>query len=177
MHQSSFLKMTDFVSRHLDEPGLGGDALDVGSLNVNGSYKSLFAPERWNYVGLDMQPGENVDVVPSNPYEWTDLADESFDVVISGQALEHCEFFWLTFKEIHRVMKPGALCCIIVPSSGPEHRYPVDCWRFYPDGMKALCKYSGLSCLEAETEWEPKKYEDGSQEWKDTLLIARKDST
>ena len=28
------------------------------------------------------------------------------------------------------------------PSRGPEHRYPNDCWRFYPDGYRALAKYA-----------------------------------
>ena len=29
--------------------------LDVGSYNVNGTYKDLFASERYEYVGMDME--------------------------------------------------------------------------------------------------------------------------
>ena len=84
------------------------------------------------------------------------------------------EFPWLVFNEIYRVLKPEGITCIIVPSAGPEHRYPIDCWRIYPDGMRSLCKFSGLTCLEVKTEWNPKIYEDGSEIWKDTTLIAKK---
>ena len=72
------------------------------------------------------------------------------------------------------MLKPEGITCIIAPSSGPEHRYPIDCWRFYPDGMRSLCKFSGLTCVEVKTEWNSKNYEDGSEIWKDTTLIAKK---
>lgn len=148
--------------------------LDFGSHDVNGSYRPLFSSDSWNYTGLDLTSGPNVDLVTNDPYEWAEIEDEKFDLVISGQALEHCDFFWLIFLEIKRVLKPNGHACIIAPSSGPEHKYPVDCWRFYPDGMKALCNYSGLELIKAETEWNPPDYEDGSQIWKDTILVAKK---
>lgn len=49
--------------------------------------------------------------------------------------------------EISRVLKDEGMACIIAPSGGVEHRYPLNCWRFYPDGFKALAKYSGLNKL------------------------------
>ena len=101
-------------------------------------------------------------------------SSNEFDLVISGQAMEHCEFFWIVFQEIFRVLKPNGYICIIAPSSGPEHRYPVDCWRFYPDGMRAICKFVGLEVVSVQTEWDPPKYTDGSEEWRDTTLIAKK---
>ncbi len=175
MHQSSFEKMKHFLLEFSEDfKHSKCSVLDFGSFDVNGSYRSLFANEKWNYIGLDVKRGPNVDFVPDDQYHWKSLADNQFDLVISGQALEHCEFFWLIFQEIHRVLKPSGLTCVIAPSSGPEHRYPVDCWRFYPDGMSALCKYSGLEVVKVQTDWNPPKFDDGSEEWKDTMLVARK---
>jgi SAM-dependent methyltransferase len=108
------------------------------------------------YTGLDMAPGPNVDVVATEPYSFP-LRPESFDLVISGNVFEHIEFPWLTIREIAKVMRPGAFAVIIAPSSGPEHRYPSDCWRFYPDGMQALGKWAGLTCLDAVTGWHESK--------------------
>ena len=72
-------------------------------------------------------------------------------------------------REIARALKPGGLCCILAPSAAPEHRHPVDCWRFYPDGFMALAHYAGLEVLEVRTDWE------AEDRWfADTLLIARK---
>jgi SAM-dependent methyltransferase len=177
MHLSSMEKMAAFVATHLHETfDHRKSVLDFGSQNINGSYRSLFPEEKWIYTGLDQEIGDNVDLLVADPHSWKEVEDSSYDVLISGQALEHVEFPWLVFEEIYRVLKPMGLCCIIAPSSGPEHRYPIDCWRFYPDGMRSFCKHAGLKCLEVATEWEPKEYDDNSHQWKDTTLIARKDS-
>jgi SAM-dependent methyltransferase len=176
MHKSSYQKMQAFRRRYLAEREREPlRILDVGSQDVNGSYRAIFDAPRWSYCGLDMAPGPNVDVVLRAPYRWSALASDSFDVVVSGQALEHVEFFWITILEMQRVLRAEGLLCLIVPSAGYEHRYPVDCWRFYPDGLRALARWARLQVLEASTEWRPDGYGDGSEEWKDSLLVCRKE--
>ncbi len=175
MHQSSLDKMQAFCDAHLaDRAGAPLRILDIGSQDVNGSYRPMFARPGWTYVGADLAPGPNVDVVLPSPYAWSGLASASFDVVISGQAFEHIEFFWLTMLEVARVLRPGGLCCILVPAAGFQHRYPLDCWRFFPDGLRALARWARLEVLEARTQWLPFGYEDGSDLWRDSLLVARK---
>lgn len=176
MHQSSIERMKAFKARFLDPIGAQHlRILDIGSQDVNGSYQPVFAGTGWQYVGADMAAGPNVDVVLEKPYRWAKLEDESFDVVISGQAFEHIEYFWVTMLEIARILKPGGFCCIVAPSAGFEHRYPVDCWRFYRDGFTALARWARLECLESTTDWESKGFpNDGSGDWKDSWLIARK---
>lgn len=177
MHKSSYNKMKNLLTKFVFDDGIdSGKVLDFGSYDINGTYKDFFEPKAWQYVGLDMNSGQNVDIVPKNSYEWNEIPDEQFDLVISGQALEHCEFFWLIFKEIERVLKPGGKCIAIAPSGGHEHQFPVDCWRFYPDGMRALCKYVNFEVLSVETDWEPIHYDDDSHLWKDTSLVAQKTS-
>ena len=53
------------------------------------------------------------------------------------------------FNEALRVLKPTGLLYINAPSNGAYHRYPVDCWRFYPDSGVALQNWgnrSGYEC-------------------------------
>lgn len=50
--------------------------------------------------------------------------------------------FWVLFLEIMRVLKPHGLFYLNAPSNGPFHRYPVDCWRFYPDSGRALIAWA-----------------------------------
>lgn len=147
---------------------------DLGSQDVNGSYRPLFTESTWRYAGLDMSSGNNVDRVLKTPYVWKEIPSNSADVVISGQAFEHIKFMWITILEIARVLKPGGLCCIIAPSSGPEHRYPLDCWRFYPDGMSSLAQFAQLDVMQVSTQWEDKGYVDGSDWWHDTMMVCRK---
>lgn len=167
--------MAYFVNHYLE---MGKDKAltiyDLGSMDVNGSYRPLFENSSWKYVGLDMAAGKNVDVLLENPYKWQEIATHSADVIISGQAFEHIEFFWITMLEIARVLKPGGLCCIIAPSGGPEHRYPVDCWRFYKDGFAALARFARIRVLEVDNHRKAANYDDLSDTWADTMLVGRK---
>lgn len=155
--------MSKFIETYLDK-NQKLKILDVGSLNVNGSYRGLFNNPGWEYTGMDIVDGKNVDVVVE-PYRWP-FIDKCFDVVISGQTFEHVEFPWLTIKEIERVMKPGAMGCLIAPSAGYEHRYPLDCWRIFPDGFRALAKWAKLNVIDS--------YIDQKGIWKLTILIFNK---
>jgi len=175
MHIGSYTKIAAFVDAYLaDYTGKQLVILDVGSQDVNGSYKPLFDKNHWVYTGCDMVEGKNVDICLKDIYNWSEFDSNQFDVVISGQVLEHVEYFWVTIFEIARILKEGGLCCIVAPSAGIEHRFPVDCWRYYPDGFRALAKYAGLEALEVFTEWNPLPYADGSGGWKDSVLVARK---
>jgi hypothetical protein len=49
--------------------------------------------------------------------------------------------FWLLFLEVLRILKPHGLFYLNAPTNGSFHRYPVDCWRFYPDSGIALAKW------------------------------------
>ncbi|MBI5634139.1 MAG: glycosyltransferase [Nitrospirae bacterium] len=176
MHQSSFSILTrfrDLVQKHFPQGPI--QLLDVGSYGVNGTYKEIFADAaKFLYTGLDVNPGPNVDYVPVDPYSWPELKDETFDVIISGQAFEHIEFPWLVIEEMKRTLKKNGLICIVAPSRGPEHKYPVDCWRYYPDGFRALAKWADLEVLESKTFWGTSGFSDGSDQWGDSFCILYK---
>jgi len=149
MHVSSYITMYEFFRDYVKP---GNKVLDVGSKvcrNDKRGYRFILDKMMTvEYIGIDIEAGTNVDIVIPDSYEWM-FSDGSFDIVISGQMLEHCDFFWLTFKEMARVLKPGGYMCLIVPSLVKEHRYPVDCWRFLPDGMRALAKWADVKCISA----------------------------
>ena len=122
---------------------VGGTALDVGSLNVNGTYRPLVESMGLQYVGLDIEPGANVDIVTHDPYHFP-FADNSFEVVLSGSTMEHVESIWRWVPELARVLKTGGLLAILTHWQFHEHRHPVDCWRIMPDGMRHLFNSTGV---------------------------------
>lgn len=120
--------------------------IDIGAQNVNGSLREV-CPATFEYVGVDFTVGKGVDVVLDDPYVLP-FADDSVDIVVSSSCFEHSEMFWLLFLEVLRTLRPNGLFYLNAPSNGSFHRYPVDCWRFFPDSGKALvnwAKHSGLN--------------------------------
>ena len=147
MHKSAMFRMEWFVNNYVPKDK-EVKVLDVGSYDVNGSYRRLFG-NNVKYTGLDMSSGKNVHIVPKDIYSWTEIEDNTYDVVISGNAFEHIEYPWVTIKEIYRVLKPEGFACILTPFALKEHRYPTDCYRYYADGLKALAKWGGFKVVEA----------------------------
>jgi SAM-dependent methyltransferase len=166
MHASSIRHVRDLLQRYQ----VAGTVVDIGSADINGSYRPLFAGCR--YLGVDMAPGAGVDIVAASPYRYP-IASGSADLVISGQAFEHMEFFWLAWLEMCRIARRGGLIFLLAPSRGAEHRHPVDCWRFYPDGFRALAKWAGVELVEVTTDWEDAPEPD-SVPWGDTVGVFRR---
>ena len=147
--------------------------VDIGAQNVNGTLKEL-VPAGNRYVGIDFVAGEGVEMVLGDPYHLP-LAPESVDVVVSSSCFEHVEFFWLMFNEVLRVLKPDGLFYLNAPSNGEFHRYPVDCWRFYPDAAQALVNWgrrSGYNPLLLESYTSAQRLDI----WNDHVAVFLKDA-
>lgn len=139
MHPESYALMGEMLRR---AKWPSAHVLDVGSFDVNGTFRPLIVERGWEYTGLDMVPGPNVDVVAMGPFEFP-FEDSSFDVVISGSTLEHVTAFWKWLPELVRVLRPGGFLAIHTHWQFPLHRYPIDCWRVMPDGLQFLFDETG----------------------------------
>lgn len=135
MHKEAHDAMTYMLTQVWG--GLRANVLDVGSYDVNGTYRPLVEQLGHQYTGLDCGPGPNVDIVAANPYQYP-IPDDSYDLVISGSTMEHVEAIWRWVPELVRVLRPGGMLAIVTHWQFQEHRYPVDCWRIMPDGMRYL---------------------------------------
>lgn len=74
------------------------------------------------------------------PYE-----NESFDIVVSDQVLEHVEDPFMAAHEMYRVTKYKGVTIVTSCFMNPIHcNDKSDCcedyWRFTPDGLRVLCK-------------------------------------
>lgn len=154
MHQSSRNKMSMFATMCSSVfcKNEKISLLDVGG--VGNSYRKIFEDvfSNINYVTLNVKLGdtwseERCSIMVNDAYNWQEIPDEHFDIVISGQVFEHIEYFWITVLEMRRILKKEGYVCIIAPSHWREHRHPYDTYRFYTDGMNAICKFAGLDIL------------------------------
>jgi SAM-dependent methyltransferase len=96
---------------------------------------------------------ENSDLTYSGiePYS-IPAEDESYDVVFAANVIEHVGKIWLWIREMERICKPGGQLLLINPISWPHHLDPTDCWRIYPDGMKALLEDTKFELVDCRIE-------------------------
>ena len=176
MHYSAYVNAQKFYEKYCYENIQNKKILDVGSYDVNGTMKPIF--EKGQYIGLDMENGPNVDVVGKS--HEIPFIDNFFDIVISSSCFEHDDMFWISFKEMCRVLKPGGYMYIQAPQNGPYHGWPGDNWRFYADSWRALEKWGKSLGYEIELvesyidEKTPSPEYEGNRIWNDSVGIYRK---
>ena len=125
----------EFVRANLQPDEMIGRAvLEVGSLDVNGSVRSIVTvhqPAR--YVGVDLQEGPGVDAVCDATELVSRFGENSFDLVLSTEMLEHVRDWRVVVSQIKRVLKPGGVLLVTTRSRGfPYHGFPHDFWRYEP---------------------------------------------
>lgn len=179
MHSSALINLDQFFSTYFkkfENPKI----LDFGSQSLadHKSAKTILETKfsKFSYVGADIAKGQNVDVVLKDPYNIKELDSNSFDIIVCTSTFEHIEFFWLTYLEIIRVLKPRGIFYLNAPSNGDFHRWNKDCWRFYPDSGNALinwAKKNNLNPLQLEAYTSKQILENG---WNDYISIVLKDS-
>jgi SAM-dependent methyltransferase len=95
----------------------GVRVLDIGSLDINGNNRFIF--EDYEYIGIDIGDGRNVDIV-CRGHEFKD--DKGFDVVISTECFEHDEYWQLTIQNAINLTKSGGIFMFSCATTGrPEH--------------------------------------------------------
>lgn len=105
----SHKQQLDFVAsvkEQFPEYFSGQKVVEIGSLNINGTVRSLFdSPAQ--YIGCDLGEGPGVDIVCTGhelPYP-----NGSFDVAISCECFEHDKHWKQTFQKMIDLVRDGGL--------------------------------------------------------------------
>lgn len=112
------LQFVAMLARHMTADWTGRSIVEIGSANVNGSIRPLFAGS--HYTGVDLAAGPDVEVVASG--HDVALAADSVDLAISCECFEHNPMWRGTFINMHRMTRPGGVVVMTCASRGrPEH--------------------------------------------------------
>ena len=114
MHISALNSFLDFKKNYLKDKNSEIKIVEIGSQSINESIKNHL-DKNHNYTGVDIVKGNNVDIVLDDPYKLP-FEKDSIDVVISISTFEHTEFFWLSYLEILRILKPTGLFFLNAPA-------------------------------------------------------------
>jgi hypothetical protein len=138
MHFTSLISGESFSETYGKE---GYIVVDIGGKDVNGSLRKFFEERGMKYICVDIEEHPSVDVV-IKPSDKLPFENGSVDLIVSTSCFEHDPCFWLTFKEMSRIVKKYIY--INAPTNGYYHGYPGDNWRFYSSAGQALAYWSGI---------------------------------
>jgi methionine biosynthesis protein MetW len=123
-------RMIESLLAGLAEPRLEARSLlDVGCWDGTGTLKRGEAFAATRLMGIEVferaaagAARRGIDVaqldLEADRFPW---ADESVDVVICNQVLEHLKNIWLPMSEMHRVLRPGGHAILSVPNLASLH--------------------------------------------------------
>lgn len=143
MHDNSRLLFEKYATGHFHP---SSRVLEIGPDRFPSTYQSIIGDDSITWDTLDLYEHDQLTYSGSAEYSFP-VPDDTYDIVLSGQVIEHIPRIWVWMKEVARVCKPGGIVITINPVSWPYHEAPLDCWRVYPEGMKALYEDSQLSVL------------------------------
>ena len=104
-------------------------------------YRSLFPNS--NYVRADFTPCEGLDfLLPADSS--VPAPDNSFDMVLSTQVLEHVPEPAHYVAECFRVLKPGGFLVLTTHGLFEDHGCPYDFQRWTADGLRLLLERAGF---------------------------------
>lgn len=132
----------------------GKTVLEVGSMDLNGSPRSVVLPMRpLQYLGVDSGAGPGVDMV-APAEELTDRVGAfSWDLVISTEMLEHAEHWRTVVQELKQAVAPHGVLLVTCRGPGfPYHAHPGDFWRFTTDDFRRIFADFELEILQDDTD-------------------------
>ena len=152
MHKSIMDFGTKVLTKELIENKI---VLDIGSLDVNGSWKDIilnFNPKF--YIGIDMQEGKNVDLKIGVENLHHIYPKNLFDLIISTETLEHIKLWKEAIVNMKSLLKVSGTLIITTRSKGCNyHPYPNDYWRYELEDIKTIFSDFNISIIEVDAEW------------------------
>jgi SAM-dependent methyltransferase len=145
MHPNSKLMFEKYARAYFNA---GGRVLEVGP-GFPSTLRGLVNDPSivWDTVDIFAHP--DLTYTATSEYSFP-IPDNTYDVVVAANVLEHVRKVWVWIRELSRVCKPGGYVITVNPVSWPYHAIPIDCWRAYPEGMRALYDEGGLRVILSE---------------------------
>lgn len=127
-----------------------GAVLEVGSRARSAITRSHRIPPHLTYVGMDILPGPNVDIVGDAHELSSVLAGRKFVAIFSTSVFEHLLMPWKVALEMNRVLEPGGIIYTSTHQTWPVHEEPWDFWRYSRTTWQALFNSAtGFEIVEA----------------------------
>ncbi len=133
----------------ISEYYLSGTVLDLGSKSNRMSYNRFLRYDpAMKLIHTDMETDENSEVIKLDLEQPFNLADQSFDVVLCFNTLEHIYNHRNVMTEVWRILRPGGRLYLSVPFLTRYHKDPHDYWRYTYETLEFLAHEAGFQQAE-----------------------------
>ena len=140
MHLNSRLLFAKYAPQHF-RPGMR--ILEIGPDGFPSTYRQLVQVPDLTWETIDLFDDPRLTHRAVGEYDFG-LPTGQYDLILSGQVIEHVRKTWRWMTEVARVCKPGGTVITVNPVTWGYHEAPIDCWRIYPEGMLSLYDEAGL---------------------------------
>jgi SAM-dependent methyltransferase len=112
--------------------------VELGSRARSGNIYTSGFGHGINYTGVDILPGENVDLVADAHELASHLEADTYDAIFSISVFEHLAMPWKVVIEANKILKMGGLVFVATHPTWPPHERPWDFYRYSKHGMSVL---------------------------------------
>lgn len=132
-----------------NKPGM--KILEIGSREVTGKSTDRMEFSDAKYIGFDIYPGNNVDVVgDAHKLSSYFKGEEEFDIIYTSACFEHFAMPWIVATEIAKLLKVGGIVLVETHFTHSSHERPWHFFQFSDMALKTLfSKALGFECIEA----------------------------
>jgi SAM-dependent methyltransferase len=141
----------DFIKQNLHN--FSGDILDLGCGIMPYRNYIVRNVKCDNYIGIDFESSLNDEYSLVRPdLNWDGkkipLPNNSIDVVLCTELLEHCSNANDILDEMYRVLKPNGKLMLTVPFLWNLHLVPYDEFRYTPFSLRRLLEQAGFCSVD-----------------------------
>jgi hypothetical protein len=127
--------------------------LEIGSRARSGNVHRVWFPEKLDYVGMDIHPGPNVDII-GDAHHLSRCVNRRFDFMFSISTFEHLLMPWKVALEMNKTLNDGGKALIISHPSWPLHEEPWDFFRFSKESWHSIFNvHTGFRVVDAQYQY------------------------
>jgi SAM-dependent methyltransferase len=145
------------IARDMNAAGPAAGAM-VADIGCGAKPYQRYFPGAARYLGIDLPVERSANKLEKRADVYADLhrlpvADESFDVVLCTQVLEHVAEPARVLQEANRILRAGGLAVLTVPFLAAEHEEPHDYLRFTSFGITELLERCGFEAVNVKKQF------------------------
>ncbi len=137
--------VNEVIKKYIDGKSEYNRLIDYGCGDI--PYRSLFVNKVSQYVTCDIERNPDAEIKIGLDSK-VPLPDESFDIVLSMQVLEHVDDVTTYLAEANRLLRKDGLLLLSTHGQWIWHPFPKDLWRWTHEGLSCIIEKANFKIID-----------------------------